>query len=307
MKTELMLKQMEQAYEKPVSEWTNEDMDKFLLGLEVTSSNTAQTYVHIIRQVHKHACVEVGKEYVELQPMRSLIDYINYQKLRSVTITKQEFKQIREELKYVDVSRSIEGNFRDVALFELAWCGLTSKEIKFLQRSDIKVVETGLSVEIHKVVKNNNGEEVVTDELVRTIIIDDSQIVEDILKAVKEQTYFKIRYYTDKTLIDELYYAESPYLIRGIDNGNTIEGKPINHIGMLIYKQLKKVIVPDSKIDFEHLSVEDIRRSMLIDMLDRSEVNIATLKAFLNKKQQNDLQWLKPVAMRLKEMIQQLF
>jgi len=300
MEMESILLKMEE-YPKPIGEWSNEDADNFLKNIiKSTSANTIQLYIHLMRQAHKFVCNIQGKNYVQLNPTHSLEDYVDLNMLRSVTLTEYEFNQVRKELKYVD--NDTEGNYRDVALFELAWYGLSSEEIKFLKKDDIKETEKGIIIEIYKTKKGEKDKKEPTRVLNRSIIIDDPEIVKDILMAKKENRYYKVRNYESKDLIivDEIYYIPSPYLIRGINNVKADKlkerkDKPIAHIGMLMYKQLKKIQLPEINIDFEHLSVEDIRRSMLINLILKEEIPIYSLKVMLNKKRDGDLIWLKSI------------
>lgn len=305
MKATSILDNME-LQKTPIEDWTNEDLDVFLFDLKTISFNTIQLYVHMVRKCHKLACKVAGKVYVQLTPTptHDFNDYVDLKLFRSVTLTESEFNRIRNELKYVDVAYQIEGNFRDVALIDLAWYGLTSKEIKWLRMDDVKVIEGGISLTLYLTEKVDKGIEQLSSELNRVVIIDDNEIIiEDILKAKRETSYWKVRSYEAKgyTQVQECFYTDSPYFIRGIENGNTIPNRPITHIGMLIYKQLKKLQIPNLNIDLEHLSVEDIRRSMLINLILKEDIPIVSLQAMLNKKRDADLQWLKTIAKKLRD------
>lgn len=272
--------------EKPLYEWTDNDLDRYMTQNEFISANTIQTYLYLIRQLHKFECDERNIKCNELNLKRDVIDYVNIPKLRSKTIlTPEEFWGIRNELVYYG-NDGLEHNFRDVTLFHLSFLGLTSKEIQFLKEDDIEDV-------------NNNKEKLILHLCTgRDVIVDNKQMIEDILLTIKEDYYVKAKEYKtrEQKREDIIDYVWSPYLIKNIANGNSESGEPIKHPGRMLQRNLEKLSHP--AIDMAHLSVEDIRRSLVLMLIDEGT---QFTQMSLGKKQQGDLIWLKKIKRRLLE------
>lgn len=288
----LLSKKIENEY-KSITEWTDKDLDQFLFDSNLISVNTIQSYISIIRKIHKVACDNKKIKYKELNPTKELIEYVDFKRLRSKTIMSwEELFAIRNELIVID-RKGRERNFREVALLMLAWYGLSAREIQYLKEKDIHIFNIDGNLQLKITLPN------------RTVVIDHPQAVSDILNCINEKYFYKVRYYSNCIREEERPYIDSIYLIKTLTDKRTKVNQPVNQPSILLARQLAKIgKIGDSPLDLEHLSLEDIRRSALIWMINRREgdINLAGLKAILGKKQEVDLIWLKQVAKRLKEM-----
>lgn len=298
-----IFEKIKREYEKPLQEWENEDLDKFLFDSKLISANTIQVYILIIRKLKKVSCEEAGVEYTKIDASYAPKEYINIKKLREKTILSwSEFMFLRNQM-----ILEYEGayyNFRDVVLLELPAMGLTARQIQYLRTDNVVEVKGEDGNDYIKLIitdekeKNGKVEIITTGEL----IITNPDIVRDIKIAKREKIYMKVRENKakDTVIIDKIAYVESPYLIKGIDNGNSRPNKPVAQPSRILSKQLAKCSHP--VLDVYHLSIEDIRRSMIIMMyLEDDRIRVKDVQASLNKKRENDLFWLKGIAQSLKE------
>lgn len=283
---------------KPLYQWKDLDVDQFLWDSELTSQNTITTYLSMIRKLVELDCRDQHVNYTQLHPTQEVREYIDLKKLRSKTILKkEEMHFIRTEL----INLNPRPNYRDVVLFELAFIGLTANDIQELKREEIievldqkgRVNRLNLKLYNKTVMLDANVEE-------------DRLFINDILRAKRETDYCKQRFYEGRDPVEDLIpYVPSPYLIRGIDNGNAKPNVPVAQPSRLLQKQLIKIAkdVGHPILDLEHLSLEDIRRSRLIQLLAYDEeVRITDLQHWLNKRQRNDMIWLRPIAKKLLEL-----
>lgn len=272
---------IKREYEKPVTVWEDKDLDKFLLDSKLISKNTVDKYIWIIRKLSTK----------KLNPLKDKYDYIDIPQLRSKTLlSMEEFLYFRNHIIIYtkgDKRKSVhEGfyNHRDAAMLGLAYNGLTSKEIQNLKEEDLILEGNKYRVQL----KNR-----------KDIFINIPEIVEDITNTKSEKQYLKFRKKGDKLEPELADYQPSPYLIKGIKNRAKL-GEPILSPGRMLQIQLSKILHPI--IDGEHLSIEDIRRSLIIQMYNSEEnINTKTIQSLLDKNYIADIQWLKHAARKLLE------
>lgn len=276
-----------------IKDWTNETLDKFLYTQKFTSLNSLHTYLHFVREVHKFVCQEEQVGYESLRPTKEDIEYIDWKKLRSKTIlTPEEFKGLRNELVYLNED-GIEGNIRDVVIFELGFMGLTVKEISELENDTEHIEffeEDGLEkIRLHLVTG-------------RTVIIDNKQIISDIKAAQEEQYYFKMRGLRNGNITeDSLEFVWSKYLIRGIANGISVPGKPVDNVSAILQRRFKSISHPI--LDLEHFNLSDLRRSAIIQLiLAHPYLTAVDLSLYLDKEYSSDLSWLRVAATKLSQL-----
>lgn len=316
-------KRLDRNYEKPIYEWDNLDLDKFLHDSNSASGNTLNTYLNVLRKIHKESCKKQGLDYKELKLTQGINKYISLEKLLAKTPFPQDIISTRDELlgvgKFQGNIRGIPTeryNYRDAVLLQLGRYGLTSSEVANLLVNNIEF-ENDKKIKLHlfndrcsncghttghidKICPKCESKEIIKVEN-RVVTIDDETVINDIKYCCDEVGYININVYGGNPRSKYRPYVYSPYLIKGIQNGWAEPGKPVAQPNRILQKQLIKINHPI--LDMEHLSLEDLRRSMILQMIfENPNVEVADLKNVLDKVQDTDLLWLKSIAPKLKEL-----
>lgn len=255
--------------------FNNNDLDNILYSFGSISVNSLNKYLQFIREIIK--VVLPGKR---IQPTKRIDEYVDYERLLSKTIIfPMDYSAIKNQIT-ISVGE-IEYNMRDKILFCLSCLGLTNSEMKNLKKSDIEFTTI------------NNKNCCVLHFDTRTITTTDIELIEDIKVCMKERYYLRVES-TGKEM--EIKYKDTPYLIRPIET-NSSDNETIANPSLSLKKVLNKIYHRD--LDMEHISIEDIRRSLIFYWMgshNAKEIDVADL---LSKKTKSDLIWLKNVAKKI--------
>lgn len=269
-------------YPKLITEWNNNDLNNYIKSLNSISDNTIVKYTQYIKKFYEFCCEKEGIKPLNLFLIRDKKFYIDYDKLLSVMLDEQHYMLLKNSLS--EVIEGKEYNTRDKLLVELAWEGLSVDEIKNLKERDIKF----------DVVNDKNV--VILNLKERNVIIYDEEIVEDIKKTLNQTEYLM----TFKNKSPQFRkYKETDYLIKGVQTNVSNKSTIANPSNVLKRALMKVYIVPD--IDLDKLTLEDIRRSRIIDMFKKN-ASIEDVQEFLGKKVSCDLYWIQEFALRLKRL-----
>ena len=279
-----ILSKVEQ-YNKPLESWTVEDVDRYLSDLSSTSLNTIQKHLLSLRKLYKY----ISKTNDDISPSKTLWEFIDFDKLRSIILTKEDYIYIRNSLDIVYGGETI--NLRDKVIFELAWSTLTSEEIRLLKENDIEEISRDLVI-LH--LSN------------RKVNIDDPVVVKDIRNLKNEMNYY-IFWNNGKIL--KYSYKESSFLIKPIAIRLDKARMDIASLSIIFMQIMKRTSFDISRksIDFDgvdhilnlkKISLEAIRRSKIIYLLSM-DVTLETIKQLLDKNQQSDIVWLRKMAKKI--------
>lgn len=280
-----------EKYEKPLGEWNEEDVDRYLTDLHSTSVNSLQRYFLLLSNLHKYHCQNNNIPYKKLKASSSISNFLDYDKSRSTIITLDDFEFIRKELDFLYDYETV--NVRDKLIFELAWETLTSEEIKTLKENSVEEISEDL---------------VILHLPHRKVNINDREIIRDI-KTVKhkESTYISIQ---QSGRVLRYSYKDSPYLIKPVRIRSDSSRQDIANLGIVFMQIMKKLsfdITRKSRdfdgrehdLNIEKINLESIRRSKIIYMLSIKNSTIDIVRQLLDKSQQNDIAWLNKIAKKI--------
>jgi len=120
--------------------WENEDLDNFMKGIGSISVNTINKYLQFTREFYRYMCKQKGIKPKKIELTKDSKFYINYEKLKGLTIKHDHFISIKNNLTVLTEKGLY--NYRDKVLFCLAWEGLSNSEIKNLREDDIIFFKT---------------------------------------------------------------------------------------------------------------------------------------------------------------------
>lgn len=272
-------------YDKSIVEWDNYDLDEFMLGLRSKSANSIAKTFQYVKNIYNYIC---GKEEViakNLYLIHAPKYYIDKRKLRNNILTKQQYNHFRKILTVTDINND-EYNYRDKVLVELAWEGLTSNEIKNLKINDI-LFEDRDSGKIAKIKLED-----------RDVIITDPEVVKDIIQTIKHDKYYV--HPRNRRKAQYISLRDTEYLIRAVKT-NVGKRDTVSNPSGLLKNVLAKEEMEDSVmgVDLSRISLEDIRRSRVVDMMQNGVSN-EEVANFLGKKTTCDIYWLEEIALALK-------
>ena len=258
-----------------IYEFNNVDLDNVLNSFGSISVNSLNKYLQFVREIIKF--VLPGEK---IQPTKKIDEYVDYKRLLSKTIIfPMDYSAIKNQIT-ISVGE-IEYNMRDKVLFCLSCLGLTNNEMKNLKKSDVEFATI------------NDKNCCVLHFNTRTVTTTDKELIDDIKVCMKERYYLRIES-TGKEM--EIRYKDTPYLIRPIET-NSSDNETIANPSLTLKKVLNKIYHRD--LDMEHISIEDIRRSLIFYWMgshNAREIDVADL---LSKKTRSDLIWLKNVAKKI--------
>jgi site-specific recombinase XerD len=270
-----------EEYDKFILEWDKEDLEIFLKSLSSVSVNSINKYLQYIREFHKYITEIDGVEYKKLEIHHDLKNYIDLNKLLSVTINESQYKMLRRLLT-ID-SGDYTYNSRDAAILILAYNLLDNAEIKNLMKDDIKFYELA-------------GREVCEIRLKnRYTVIEDKEEIDIIKKTMKEYKYFVTG--TNKKREHTLDLKDTKAFIRPVHTRSTLKQTVANPSEILARVLDKIETIPGTSINLYDFSIESIRRSRIIQLLRSKDVNIDNIKNILKKSSSCDLYWLSEISM----------
>ena len=166
----------------------------------------------------------------------------------------------------------------------MAWEGLTNTEIKHLKVSDISFYKEFGIEKIQLRLKTRN------------IIIDDSEVVYDIKKTIEQKEYFREEKNGRSYFV---HLKDTPMLIKPIAM-RVSDNDAVSNPSILLHRVLQKLEDEFSLpgINLSDLSLEDIRRSRIIDLLKHD--TIGNVKMIYDKKASCDLYWLEEIAILIR-------
>jgi len=265
-------------------DWKDEQLVIFLKKFESISPVSLRKNLTILREFANYICKEENLECpiftLEESVFMSLIDT---DKLLSVTLSYEQFQNIRGQLGMAGIGETV--NYRDKLIFELAWFGVTEDEMRMLKESDIEYVDNkGMEVAILNL---NTG---------KTVRIDDPEVIDDIKKCIVTDSITRV---AKDGRFKTTGYRDSEYLLRAGKSGgtspNSFFGKPATALKGAFVKQ---EITCDG-INVFDLSLDDIRRSRLVLLLNKKNeeyFNFETVAAIYNLKTISAIRWYREIA-----------
>lgn len=270
-----------EEYDKFILDWDEEDLEMFLKSLGSVSVNSINKMLQFIREFHRYIAEIDGVEYKNLELHHDLKNYIDLNKLLSVTINEMQYKMLRQLLT-VD-SGSISYNNRDAAILILAWNLMDNGEIKNLMKDDVRFYKLA-GKEICEIRLKN-----------RYTIIDDEEEIEILKKTMSEYKYFVTG--TDKKREHTLDLKDTKAFIRPVLTRQTSKETCANPSEILSRVLDKVETIPGANINLYDFSIESLRRSRIISLLRNKDVDINDIKNILGKKNSSDLYWLSEISM----------
>jgi len=265
-------------------DWEDEQVIIFLKQFGSVAPSSLHKKIQIIRKFADMIC---KKEKLPLKEY-SLNDGVTMQlidrkRLFAVTLTYEQFMNIKNQLDIQEDGMNI--NVRDKVIFELAWEGLTSDDIRLLKESDIEITkeETGLNVAILNL----------KDRIAR---IDSQEMIEDIKACMKETYSVSVNAVGKRR---QLPYKNSEYLCKPSKIGKESIKTYLNEPNIALQGVFKSGAILCEGIEVEGLSLADIRRSKLIYLLAPENVkyfDTEIVSSIFNLRSNTGLNWLRTIA-----------
>lgn len=279
-----LVKKME-GIDKFITDWNSNDLDLLIKSTNSISVNSINKYTQFAKAFYKYVCEKHNVTPKNLVLSKDYTYYIDLERLNGVTLTESQYNWLKNELlihtSIHDDSGDFFWNYRDKVMVELAWEGLSNEEIKNLKISDIKWI--------------NNDKSVILSLKKRSLRIDNEEIAYDLKKA-KEQD----KYYIPETLNKKEQWRDLKYSDNIIRPVATRQGKNEgvcnpSQILKNVFRKIDIGIIPG--VDLENLTLEDIKRSSIINMFSKNKnITIAEVKNKFGKKTECDLYWLQRLA-----------
>lgn len=264
---------------KPIQHWNDEDLDDFMMKMGSLSCNTINKYLQFTRTFHEWVCKEEGVIPVQLKLTKDLKRYIDFDKFFKHYISRKEYERIVSLLE-------IYSNQRDKCIFMLAWEGLTNEDVKRIREDDICFI----SEEKAKIFIKNRS---------KRVVIQNKELVETLKNTIAEREYCK-----KDNMIE---YKITPMLIKAAMT-KVSESEMVANPSQILKGALKKIVEElknlkeveeHNEFDMGELSIEDIRRSRIVDFF-KEGFSIQIVKTIFGKKTESDLGWLQEVANLIK-------
>jgi TusA-related sulfurtransferase len=269
--------EVEKENNKSLVDWNEEDLKKFLLKKNSTSEKSLHKHLSVLRQYANYIADKEGiarRQYVLTN--RSLTNYVNRDKLLSVTINYNEYKHIISQIE----------NVRDRLIVELAWYSLTNKQIKMLKEKEI-VFE-----------QSEYGWDIAFLEIGRAVSvrIDDPKVVEDIKQCMNESGHI---IETSQSIEKDMQYKFSEYLIKPMNVG---KGKELDYFcnpSLILTNIFLTQKIKCEGVPIEGLSINDIRRSGLIYLFapeNEKNFSLESIVVLYGLKNDTSLFWIRKFA-----------
>lgn len=261
---------------KLVLDWDKNDLLNILKNLKSTSTGTLSSKSSRIKDVIKKIYDFEGKEYNEKKFIiknSEMEEIIDYNRLMRLTLSPEQYENILSQISDINV--------RDRVLFELAWIGLTSEEIKFLKEKDIEIL--------------NNSSLLINLKNDKVFRVDDKKVYDDI-KLCMQAYYYKVTTRNGRSKLHEFKFSE--YLLKPVAVGlstSCIEDN-IDNPSLVLKAVLLKNYITCEGIDVTELNIEDIRRSKIIYLLSLKNVSISYVKNIFDLKKPIQLYWYKKIS-----------
>lgn len=240
---------------KQIEQWEYNDVVQWLQSIHSVSLVSLYSRISIFSRYrdfisHKNG-VKMPKININTADLYSSIDY---DELLSITISYQEYKYILSQLCNNDVNAQII-SARDRVVFELAWLGLTNEGIKRLKKSDIEFTINDIDEEIAVIKLASNQ-----------FVTNDIQIMTDLKICIDTNDYI---IYSKDNRVKKMTLLDSDYLIRPVTVGRISESDgSIHNPSIILQSLLEKFDITCPNINVLGLSIESIRRSKIIYMLN---------------------------------------
>lgn len=271
-------------------DWNEDQYMMFLKSLDSISPASLNQNSSTLRDFVKFICAAIGDTKERLYILNDnmqLIELIDRDKLLAVTITEDQFKDIRHQLSTTeDDAETI--NYRNVLILELAWYGLTELEMKMIKISDIEFV-------------NRRGKEIAILSIIndKFLTISDSETVQDIKETINQTEVIK-RAKDGRT--KRTQFRVSEYLLKGNMCGGRGANAWLVKPSITLKGALIKGEVSCDGINLQDVSIDDVRRSRLIFLLNSTNSDTFDLKsiaALYSFKNTDSMRWLRRVSGQL--------
>lgn len=225
--------------------WNDDIMEDFLKSFRSVNPNIISYYISLLKTLVKYIAMEKGVETPSFFENYKLIEYVDFDKLLSTTLSFEQYNSVKKQINL---------NVRDRLMFQLAWEGLTSDEIRDIKINLIKFTP-----------QNEDGLESVTITTRSKIFTTDNiEIVNDVKECIKENFF----YINDKNGIQKkMDYKESKYLIKPVKVGKTKNEDFLASPNLALQKAIITYGVTCEGIEVKRISLETIRRSRIIYLL----------------------------------------
>jgi len=276
----------EEESEVELLDWDDAEVATFLKKASTPSPQTLNKHMVVLRKFADFICKKkkiAKRKYVMQDGV--FMQLINKEQLMSVTIDYDQYMIIKNQLDITSLDDGSKINLRDKVIFELAWEGLTSEEIKLVKENDIEFIPS------------DNGEvTIIETDGGKIVRIEDPEVSNDIKLCLKE----KCNTVTDINSISKtMVYKESEYLIKPIKVGRTSSKTHLDNPHLALHHVLKANGFTCPGIDMDRLTLADIRRSRLIYLLapENSQFfNFENVASLFNLKRSESLRWFKEIA-----------
>jgi hypothetical protein len=256
--------------QQPIYEWTNANFDDYLNDIHSGSENTINKNISMIKKIYIFSRNFYNLKPIEIKPTKESLDYIDRDIFFKSILSVFNYDLIRLQLtKYY---RNLEYNFRDKLIFELAWLGMTSQEIKEFKYDQLNFYNS----EIYIATKRSN-------------YYIGRNILQDIEHTIKAEKYLLKRDYS----YYEVDFKPSEYVIRSTISGKKTDNLKVANPSDMLKNSLQEVECPG--IYLEWISLEAIRKSGIMYSFATGRT-MNEVKKMYNIKLNSELKWLKKLS-----------
>lgn len=238
----------------PIVKWDKQTLFDWLKSIHAVSVISFYNRLAIFERYAKYLTDKAGLPALEIKIESSeMFDILDIELLLKNTITNEQYQKLLEKMKSLQFADDFAFDIRDRVIFELAWLGLTSSEIKYLKTSDITFSSNnGCAIMIVKTADNE-------------FVAMDVQLLNDIRECIMTNEYVVI---TRAGVRKTYELLSSDYLIRPIKVGRIAESLgTLANPALSLHDALVKNKITCDDIDVENLTIENIKRSKIIYML----------------------------------------
>lgn len=238
----------------PIVNWNKQNLYDWLKSIHSVSIIGFYGRLAIFERYAKYLTDKAGLPELELKIEPSeMFDILDIDLLLKNTITNEQYIKLVEEMKKRQFSNQFAFDIRDRVIFELAWLGLSSSEIKYLKTANITFSSNnGCAIMIAKTTDNE-------------FVSMDLQLLNDIRECIMTNEYTVITKAGARKTYDLL---DSEYLIRPIKVGRIAESLgTLANPALSLHDALVKNKITCDDIDVPSLTIENIKRSKIIYML----------------------------------------
>lgn len=277
--------EMSKIGKQRLEEWEQEDVDKFLHGLNSISRSSITKQYKRFDKLKKWYEEKNNLSLNYLKNSYIYEEYINYDKLISQTIREDEIEYIVKNMVVIHQGREV--NQRDKLLVQLAWEDLSSSEIENIRIQDIDPEEERVTLNLNKRIKD----------------ITDKSVIKTIKEVINVEDYYSSGRVTCKK------YKKSEYLIKPAGSRTDTDSDRLSNLSVIFTNiretRIKNLPLNENlnkskrQLDLNEISLEGIRRSKIIWLLRDRRNTLNDIKNLLGKSQQNDIAWLSKAAKKI--------